>query len=1046
MQKKHLRSLTIFSVLAILFVLSATYSVQASPPFQSPTPTPTGTPPADETCLLYDPTGTFCLMPAPPTCLPVPGENEFWPIAGDWARMHTVSATVNWFLRPVTKFFWWIEKIVAAVVGWLMSNSIWDTLWTSLMDGLRGLYDSGGAIERLMFGATGLAYIAISLAGISLILPFQTKFVRPEKAVVWGVLVMSLFITSGSGFDMINFIEEIRVATIDMILGASGAELDDLVAVPMKANAADMEDFSFALAPAFEDTYFPEPELEQREAILQLGCIMGAPLQTTVPFTVETTISMDDRALSSGGGVSLSILTLAPTYVLFLFGLSFAVLNAAAILLMVFFLALLPMGFFEFSEPIIVNTVKQYMYVFALTILISILAVILSAAVSTAFPAGDITVDVFVLWLPVLLIVGIMMGKVSGMAWGAMTGSFGTVSAAVTSVTSVAPAGGAGKEAKPLSSAGTMVATMGLAAVTGGVGAALVAGAGKAMGGSKTGQAVGKIAAASGTGRKAQTLAAATRGSGLDTTVGVVATNIRHNRRDGTAQQKTGREKQRREKAFDTTVGKKQAQLNPEWGAVQAGSVLTTNLDSLGQAEQHYFKKKDRRGARLELERAYGSADVAQDVMQVYQRDGKAGAARVRQVTEVTQATALGMEERGERVFDGQGKPSERYRQRLRQNLKRADAVDFSASDEETGRWGRIAGAVVRQTDSIWNDDQAAHKLARDTMTPEQSEVKSGDVSAQFKLRDLAMKMKWGEGELSALYDAVRSAQAASAQSGRPVTEEIVDQLKGSKIFRNVKQDDLQEAARLADMVADGAEVQKRGKVNLSQPVPLATAFDGEGYKQALKKQYRDKDPEAARKVLVQATGSKQGAESVQAAFGKHSPRAAAQLPEFIDTAQNVPPSYDDFGVPTDNYKKQVSDETVEEGRGDEQGAAFFDDVADDLLVELDTRLLNQTDQVAEAILEQTDSKVIGEAARELKDLANQNGWNKADVSTVVGESLMGASAQSVADVPPFEKMSKEDAGKTLATARDAAWEYKAAEQTDEKPQKNVAAKTMGEK
>jgi hypothetical protein len=729
---------------------------------------------------------------------------------------------------------------------------------------------------------------------------------------------------------------------------------------------------------------------------------------------------------------------------LFLFGLSFAILGAAAILLMVFFLALLPVVFFEFSEPIVANVVKQYLYIFALTILVSILAVILSAAVATAFPAGDITVDVFVLWLPMLLIVGIMMGKVSGMAWGAMTGSFGTVSASVTAIRSTAPAGGAGKEAKPLSSAGTMVATMGLAAVTGGVGAALVAGAGKAMGGTKTGQAVGRIAAASGTGRKAQTLAAATRGSGLDTAVGVVATNIRHNRRDGTAKQKDGKDRTRREKAFDTTIGKKQAHLNPEWGAVQAGSLLTTNLDSLDQAEQNYFKQKDRRSARLELERAYGSADVAQDVMQVYRRDGKAGARQVRQVTEIAQATALDMEERGERVFDGSEKPSERYRQRLRRNLKRAGAVDFSAPDEETNRWGRIAGSVVRQADGIWNDDQAAHKLARDTMKPEQSEVKSGDVSAQFKLRDLAMKLKWSEGELSALYDAVRSAQAASAQSGRPVTEEIIEQLKGSKTFRNVKQDDLQEAARLADMVADGAEVQRRGKVNLSQPVPLATAFDGKDYKQALKKQYRDKDPEAARTVLVQATGSKQGAESVQAAFEKHGPRAAAQLPEFIDTAQNVPPGYDNFGIPTESYKKEVAGQTVEEGRGDEQGAAFFNDVADDLLVELDTKLLEQSDQVAEAILEQTDSRVIGEAARELKALADQNGWKKADVSNVVSESLMGASAQSVAEVPPFEKMSKEDAAKALATARDAAWEYKAAEKAGEIPKPNVAAKTMG--
>lgn len=1010
-----MRYLAVIAGLLIALMLLFTVSVRAGPPFQEPTPTPT--PP--EGCLVPDAQGG-CLVPLPGACEPVPPENEPWTILRDWMAMHLVNIGVNGFFKPLTSFFWWIEKLVAAIVDFLMHTSIWQVLWTALMDGLRRLYGAGGALERLMFGATGLVFLAVGWAGISLMLPFQARIARIEKVLLWSAIITSLFISAGTGFDLMNGIERQRVGIVEMVLGTGDTQLNHLVAVPMRAQPSEMVDYSFALPAAFEAMYFPEAQTEEREAIFRLGCIMGSPMQFTVPLKVEPEASRSERQRLSGTGFMLALLTLAPAWVLGLFGLSFAVLSAAAMLLMVFFLATLPMVLFEFAEPIVLSVVRQYLYVFALTILVSVLAVVLSAATLTAFPAGDFTPNVFITWLPLLLIVGLMMGRVSGLAWGAMTGSFSTVTTAVASVSSMAPAGGVGQEAKPLSSAGTVLATMGLAAVTGGAGAALVAGIGSAMRGTGVGRAAGQIAAATGGGRKTQTLAAATRGQGLDTAVGVVATNIRYSRREAASREREAREAQRAERAFDVAVTRQSASLSNVWGAVvSAGGLLVTDLGALDNAEAAYFGQKDRRAARLNLERAYGSADVARDVVGIYERDGQAGAARVRAITEIAQATALGMEQEGLWVFDVHGGVSEEYRRRLRRNLARA-GVDFQGDAE---LWGRIAGAVVRRADNIWSDDQAAHKLARDTLEPERAEVKAGDVAAQFRLRDLALKLRWDEGQLAALYDAVRSGQAAAAESGRPVVAEVADLLRRTPAFRSTRREDLDEAARLAVLVADGAEVQKRSGINLVQPVPLAVVFDDSIYGQALKVHYRDRQPEKAREILMQAVGSREGAEAVHHSFGRYGLREAVQLPIFMGAAQMVSPAFDAHGMPTPGYKQEVVEQALAQG-ADARGEDFFDAVADELLIRLDARLLGQADQVAEAVLRRGGA--LGVAAQELQEFAQTVGWQRRELSAVVAEAVMGTSAQAAAELPLFAALDKSETARVLALARDAAWEYAA--------------------
>ncbi len=80
------------------------------------TPAQAQDPPDDDDCLVWDPTGLVCVVPAFPDCEPVADENIPWQILADWSWMRITSVVVNGIFFPITVVIWWLAKIVVIML------------------------------------------------------------------------------------------------------------------------------------------------------------------------------------------------------------------------------------------------------------------------------------------------------------------------------------------------------------------------------------------------------------------------------------------------------------------------------------------------------------------------------------------------------------------------------------------------------------------------------------------------------------------------------------------------------------------------------------------------------------------------------------------------------------------------------------------------------------------------------------------------------------------------------------------------------------------
>ena len=134
-------------------------------------------------------------------------------------------------------------------------------------------------------------------------------------------------------------------------------------------------------------------------------------------FQVESKSGQQQRREKAEVGLAISALTIVAGIVLFMFGIIFATLTASALVLIVFFLVALPLGFFEFGASILNGIVKQYAYLWAITLLAVILPGILVAAGTLAYPSGGATTPQQIMaFIPILIIVTIATSYVSAMA------------------------------------------------------------------------------------------------------------------------------------------------------------------------------------------------------------------------------------------------------------------------------------------------------------------------------------------------------------------------------------------------------------------------------------------------------------------------------------------------------------------------------------------------------------------------------------------------------------------------------------------------------
>jgi len=359
---------------------------------------------------------------------PPPDEEDGWSVLGDFVGIWLSNMLIG-ARKGLAAVFWFLDKVACGITRRLMEESLWSTVLEGLVDGLRDVMPS--VLRDLFFGqngAGGLIYLALMMAGVLMIVPMlgEVRMVRPERVVLWSAVALTLFVSSTFGYDLLGLLEQIRVGAVGIVLDAVSPEqgLDVLVTAPMRATEEEVTDFSFALPAAFDEAFFPEPEYETVEAHF----FQGNLLHFTVAFERETDESLAERKARSATGVGIAFLSLAPAYVVLLFGIVFATVGAGALVLIVFFLAAVPLGLFEFGVPILTGIVRQYAYLFTITLLAAVLSGLLAGVGTQVFEGGIADPAGMVAFAPILLIVVIAMQFVVEMAWSAMRGNFNALS------------------------------------------------------------------------------------------------------------------------------------------------------------------------------------------------------------------------------------------------------------------------------------------------------------------------------------------------------------------------------------------------------------------------------------------------------------------------------------------------------------------------------------------------------------------------------------------------------------------------------------------
>ena len=704
-------------------------------------------------------------------------------------------------MQAASTLFWFIEKLAAGIARFLTDQNMWEWILDTAMNSLQSFMPQ--TLGNLVLGSTGLLYVALMLAGIFLILPnlSTARLVDPGRVIIWGVVLSALFILGTQGYDLIGFSESLRseMATEVVAAASGGSDLDSLIRQPMRANDGDLGDYGFVLPVAFEAEFFPEPTAFDERVAWSLD---GPFIYWEWRIAVETAASQQERRSKAQTGLAISGLTLISAWVLFTVGIIFATLTAAALVLIVFFVVSLPLGFFEFGAAILIGIVKQYLYLFAVTLLTVGLAGVLAFAGFMAFGASNPPPDVIVLLIPPLIVVGIAMTYVMQMASAALTGTVGIISSSIrTSMSPLVYAGALPKAvgipgSELLSGAASLALTAGAAAATGGASLAATAVAGKTLSAlsSTAGSGAASLARAAGSSTASHVFAAAASGQGAAQTAAV---GLRQSRK----------ERQAAQRQMSAALASGAALPAMEWeGAIDAGGFLTADIRRIEEAEVAYGAG-NKVTARRHLEAAFGDKAVARQVLEMYEAGD---APKVRRMVRTTQSVASELSDAGQQPFDTRGKVTALYEERVQKELRAAGLLDH----KNAATVGQIAGASVRQAVGIWQAPAAPRQLARAVMEPDsEPAVQIGDLSAQLTLNQLATTGNWTETRLESLFEATRQGLGRTRLADLPTPLFVADQLTRHGEWAGVPLAQRTAAISNALLVAETAQVQRGAQI-----------------------------------------------------------------------------------------------------------------------------------------------------------------------------------------------------------------------------------------
>lgn len=392
--------------------------------------------------------------------------------AGEAGVSMLASSAATW-----DSIVWLLARLSVNLENLAVNGAWYDMLRLALIEGMRNLMPS--VIEEVAFGPTGLMYLALSLAGLVMILPFVlgtgSRLVRPERAIMWGVIMTALFISGSAGYDLIGYIDRVRMSLVQTALGGDhSAAVITLVSAPMLATpeeATDLDSGRMLFNPeAFKTRYFPEPQREEYTVKEVLSWT------TTTNMEFESDASRLLRSQLALQSVLVSFLSLGAVYVVAAFAIAHILLGVAAMVLTVFFVAAMPLGFFEFGSNILMGLVERYVQVVALELALAVILRLMSGMMS-AMPAPGGGAQM-VEWIAMLAAMGFSVNILAGGAYNVVKGSFTSFVTGVRGAVAGAP---------PVGSPGLGQQVAGVARVAGG-----------AILGAATGGAPGALLGASG--------------------------------------------------------------------------------------------------------------------------------------------------------------------------------------------------------------------------------------------------------------------------------------------------------------------------------------------------------------------------------------------------------------------------------------------------------------------------------------------------------------------------------------------------------------------
>lgn len=306
---------------------------------------------------------------------------------------------------------WLLGRLSLKLGDFAVNGTLYDKLRQAFLDGLASFMPE--VIQTVSFGESGLLYLGIVLAGMLMILPFAMangmRLVRPERVIMWGVIMAALFVSSTVGYDLLGYLERLRTTLIQTALGGgqSFQSMSAFVGKPFlatdaEASALDMNNL-LALPQAFHERYLAAPEYEEYTVKIP-------PITANGLF--ESSENASARSLLALQSLLFAALGFGAAYIIAIFSIGFILLDVAALVLIVFFVAALPLGFFEFGANILMGLVERYVQIVALGLALAILLRLMSG-VMQSMPSLT-SAAALVEWVGLLIALGVAGNMLAG--------------------------------------------------------------------------------------------------------------------------------------------------------------------------------------------------------------------------------------------------------------------------------------------------------------------------------------------------------------------------------------------------------------------------------------------------------------------------------------------------------------------------------------------------------------------------------------------------------------------------------------------------------